>query len=82
MVKIISNIVGLKDLSTLDSSTSLGSLGIDSLIAVEIKQVIERILGLSLSLKEVRDLTIDQLQQLANGDASQVSNVNSSTAAT
>lgn len=69
LVKVISNIVGLKSLSTLDPSTTLGSLGIDSLIAVEIKQVMERILGISLSLKEVRDLTVSQLQNLANGDS-------------
>ena len=75
LVKIVSNLIGLKDLSTLDPSTTLGSLGIDSLIAVEIKQGIERVIGLSLSLKEVRDLTVLNLQQLANNrDLSPVSN--------
>ena len=42
------------------------SLGIDSLIAVEIKQRIERLMGFSLSFKEVRDLTVSNLQQLVN----------------
>ena len=31
------------------------------------KQVIERILDVSLSLKEVRDLTVAQIQQMARG---------------
>lgn len=70
LIKIISNIIGLKDISRMDSSTSLGSLGIDSLIAVEIKQVIERVTGISLGLKEVRELTIQGVINLASGDES------------
>ena len=73
LVKIISNILGLKDLSTLDSSTTLGSLGIDSLIAVEIKQGIEGVVGLSLSIKEIRNLTVLNLQELASKGDLQVS---------
>lgn len=64
LIKLISNIIGLKDLSRMDENMSLGSLGIDSLIAVEIKQSIERVTGVSLALKEVRDMTIARLQEL------------------
>ena len=67
LLKIISNIVGLKDISNLDQSISLGGLGIDSLIAVEIKQVIERVLGLNIDLKQVRDLTIGGIIDISKG---------------
>lgn len=53
-------------MTRMDPSTSLGSLGIDSLIAVEIKQTIERVIGVALDLKEVREFTIQKLQDLAN----------------
>ncbi|KAI1303648.1 Fatty acid synthase [Halotydeus destructor] len=69
LLKLISNIVGLKDISILEHSISLGALGIDSLIAVEIKQVIERVLGVALDLKEVRQLTIERIIQLSKGEA-------------
>ena len=75
LVKVISNLIGLKDLSTFDPPTTPGSLGIDSLIAVEIKQRIEHVMGFSLSFKEVRDLTVSNLQQFVNNrDLLQVSN--------
>lgn len=67
LIKIISNIIGLKDISRMDVSTSMGSLGIDSLIAVEIKQVIERVTGVCLGLKEVRELTIQGVINLSAG---------------
>lgn len=71
LIKVISNVIGLKDITLLDANATLGSLGIDSLIAVEVKQVIERILDISLSLKEVRDLTVAQIQQMARGGSGQ-----------
>ena len=61
--------MGVRDVTLFDKTASLGSLGIDSLIAVEIKQTIERLTGVCLSLKEVRDITIAGLQALAAAPA-------------
>ena len=65
LIKSICHIIGLKDIACMDKNVTLGSLGIDSLIAIEIKQTLERTKSLSLSLKEIRDLTIDKVLQLA-----------------
>ena len=66
IIKLVSNIIGLKDITRMDGGTTLGSLGIDSLIAVELKQSIERVIGVALDLKEVRELTIARLKELAS----------------
>ncbi|KAI1278799.1 Fatty acid synthase [Halotydeus destructor] len=60
ILKLVSRILGLKDISSVDPTTSLGSLGIDSLIAVEIQQIIERVQGSQVPLKQVKELTIGQ----------------------
>ena len=69
LLKMVSRIFGIKDISTLDPLASLGSLGIDSLIAVEMKQLLERATGISMSVKEIRDLTISTLIDLSKSQA-------------
>lgn len=49
---------------------SLGDLGLDSLMSVEVKQTLEREADLVLSANQVRDLTLRALQDLDNGGAS------------
>ena len=56
-VKVISKIIGLTDLSNIHLPSFLGLLDVDLLIKVKIGQAIDRILGLSLSLDEVRHMT-------------------------
>lgn len=47
----------------MSNDSSLGSLGLDSLMSVEVKQVLEREFDLVLSMKEIRALTITSLRQ-------------------
>lgn len=49
---------------------SLGDLGLDSLMSVEVKQTLEREADLVLSATQVRDLTLRALQDLDKGGAS------------
>lgn len=49
---------------------SLGDLGLDSLMGVEVKQTLEREADLVLSATQVRDLTLRALQDLDKGGAS------------
>ncbi|KAL3209003.1 hypothetical protein MRX96_038383 [Rhipicephalus microplus] len=58
---------GIKDFSTLYPAVSLCELGMDSLMAVEVRQAIERHISLTLSIKEIRQLTIDDLRMLSEG---------------
>jgi len=48
----------VKDVSSISNDSSLGSLGLDSLMAVEVKQVLEREFDLNFTMKEIRALTI------------------------
>ena len=58
-------IVGFSDVKAVSSTTSLGDLGLDSLMGVEIKQILERDLDISLPIKDIRQLTIAKLQDMA-----------------
>ncbi|KAH7955317.1 hypothetical protein HPB52_000277 [Rhipicephalus sanguineus] len=67
IVEVIARILGVKEPSRLNPATSLGELGMDSLMAVEVRQAIERHISLTLSMKEIRQLTIEGLQKLSQG---------------
>lgn len=55
----------MKDPSSKDPNSRLGELGMDSLIGVEVKQIIERDYDVSLSMQQVQELTIKKLQEIA-----------------
>lgn len=65
IIKVVSRILGLKDMNALDPNTTLGSLGIDSLIAVEIQQILERILESSVTLKQIKEMKISEFMAIA-----------------
>ena len=81
---------GINDVATLNPDTTLGDLGLDSLMGVEVKQTLERDYDLVLPMKEVRLLTINKLKGLtgssaqdcrtivSNGDGSETGSVNNS----
>jgi len=66
VLKVLSRILGLKDIQSLDPNTTLGNLGIDSLIAVEIQQILERIQGAQVPLKQVKELKIGEFVQMTS----------------
>lgn len=61
-------IAGMKDVSKVPLDISLGDLGLDSLMSVEVKQTLEREADLVLSAAQVRDLTLRALQDLDKKD--------------
>ncbi|XP_033753240.1 LOW QUALITY PROTEIN: fatty acid synthase-like [Pecten maximus] len=65
LVDAICNILGVKDPSTLDFDTSLGDLGLDSLMGVEVKQTLERDFDLTLSMREIRQLSVSKLKVIS-----------------
>lgn len=69
VLSVVSRLLGLKDISIVDPTTTFGALGIDSLIAVEIKQVLERVVGNQLSTKEVRDFPVGKVIELSRSRA-------------
>ncbi|KAK0397543.1 hypothetical protein QR680_002165 [Steinernema hermaphroditum] len=71
LLQTIAHILGVNDVSQLNPDANLGDLGLDSLMGVEIKQALERDYDIVLSMKDIRTLTLNGLQQLAeNGGAS------------
>jgi len=55
----------MNDSSTVSPDLSLGSLGLDSLMVVEIRQKLERDYDMSISAEEVRAFTFAKLDQLS-----------------
>ncbi|KAL1442292.1 hypothetical protein MTO96_046482, partial [Rhipicephalus appendiculatus] len=54
----------IKDVSKVNPTASLGELGIDSLMSVEVKQLLERDYDVVLSMQETRKITVSQLQEI------------------
>ncbi|XP_070380711.1 fatty acid synthase-like [Dermacentor albipictus] len=74
LVESVVHILGIKDPSKMSPTVSLGELGIDSLMGLEVKQLLERDYDVDLSAQEIRQLTINQLKEIseAGGDNSPV----------
>ena len=63
IVGTILNVLGIRDQSKIDPKSNLGDLGLDSLMAVEIKQILEKKYDTILSTKEIRELTLEQIKK-------------------
>ncbi|GBM20156.1 Fatty acid synthase, partial [Araneus ventricosus] len=64
VLSAIGNIFGIKDMSAINTETSLGELGMDSLMAIEVKQFLERDFDLVLAISELRQLKVKDLKKL------------------
>ena len=67
LLEAVGNILGIKDVKTVNANNSLADLGMDSLMGTEIKQTLERNYDLVLSAQEIRVLTFAKLQELSSG---------------
>ena len=67
LLKKLAHILGMDDIKKLDPSTRFLKLGMDSLMAVEIQLSIERECGVTLSAKEIRELTIAKVLEISDG---------------
>lgn len=65
IVGTILNVLGIRDQSKIDPKSNLGDLGLDSLMAVEIKQILEKKYDTILSPKEIRELTLEQIKNMS-----------------
>lgn len=70
LVQSIANILGVQDVNSVNADTSLGDLGLDSLMGVEVKQTLERDYEIVMAMKDVRALTINKLKEIAGGKMS------------
>ncbi|XP_034946083.1 fatty acid synthase [Chelonus insularis] len=64
IVDTVLNIMGVKDLKTISHHTSLAELGMDSMMAVEIKQTLEREFEIFLTSQDIRGLNFAKLLEM------------------
>lgn len=57
---------GIRDLATVNLDSTLADLGLDSLMGVEVRQMLEREHDLVLSMRDIRQLTLRKLQELSS----------------
>lgn len=66
IIETVMNIMGIRDMKSLSLNTTLSEMGMDSLMAVEIKQTLERDFELSLTPQDLRSLTFHKLQDFSD----------------
>lgn len=57
LIECVSNIMGIRDIKTVSSTATLSEVGMDSLMAVEIKQTLEREFEIFLTPQDLRSMT-------------------------
>ncbi|XP_025268427.1 fatty acid synthase-like [Camponotus floridanus] len=75
IVETVANIMGLKDLNNVARHTPLPELGMDSMMAVEIKQTLEREFDVFLTAQDIRYLNFAKLIEMFDKDTSIDQNV-------
>lgn len=63
ILETITRIMGIKDIKSISMDSSLADLGMDSLMGVEIHQILERDFDCILTSEEMRTITINELQK-------------------
>ena len=65
VVDTVANILGIKDIKEWrNESATLAEMGLDSLMSVEVRQVLEQVYNISLSPKEIQQLTLIKLKSI------------------
>ncbi|XP_015179002.1 PREDICTED: fatty acid synthase [Polistes dominula] len=73
-VDCVLGIMGIKDLKTVSQQTSLAELGMDSMMAVEIKQTLEREFEIFLTAQDIRNLNFAKLIEMNDVNESKSNN--------
>lgn len=65
LVNSVLKVMGIRDLKTISPYATLAELGMDSLMSVEIKQILEREFDVFLTSEELRMMTFGKFQELS-----------------
>lgn len=68
IISSILKIMGIRDLKSISPSSTLAELGMDSLMSVEIKQILEREFDIFLTTLELRMMTFAKFQEMSNNE--------------
>lgn len=66
LIESVLNIMGIRDIKAISMAASLSEVGMDSLMAVEIKQTLEREFEIFLTPQDLRSLTFTKLHEFAD----------------
>lgn len=66
IIDSVLNIMGIRDIKQISMTASLSEVGMDSLMAVELKQTLEREFEIFLTPQDLRSLTFARLQELSD----------------
>lgn len=58
--------LGVRDVNSLNADSSLADLGLDSLMGVEIRQILERDYDIVMAMREIRQLTINKMREMVD----------------
>jgi fatty acid synthase, animal type len=75
IIETIMNVMSIKDIKSVSMETTLSELGMDSLMTVEIQQILEREYDVVVSAQELRSMTLSQLQNCVNNKDSKETGV-------
>lgn len=70
VVDAVANVIGIRDLKTVSLHATLPELGMDSMMAVEVKQLLEREFEIFLTPQDVRAMTFTRLHEIMKEKAS------------
>lgn len=70
LIEAVAHILGARDVNGLNPDSTLADLGLDSLMAVEVRQTLERDYEIVMTMREIRQLTINKLRELVDKSSS------------
>ncbi|XP_025158082.1 fatty acid synthase-like [Harpegnathos saltator] len=68
IMETVASIMGIKDVKAVGLRTPLSEMGMDSMMAVEIKQTLEKEFDVYLTAQDIRTLTLEKLHNMADKD--------------
>ncbi|KYQ49068.1 Fatty acid synthase [Trachymyrmex zeteki] len=70
LIETVANILDISIMKVLSQNSSLADLGMDSMMAIEIQQTLEREFDIFLSTQEIRNLTFAKLTKMSDANVS------------
>lgn len=71
LIKSVMKIMGIRDVKSISKNASLAEVGMDSLMSVEIKQVLERGFDVFLTAQQLRSITFAKLEEMSAANTSE-----------
>lgn len=64
LVSSVANVLGIENTKSINKSSNLMELGMDSLMSTEIKHILEKHLNHVVASREIKEMTFDELEKM------------------